>query len=721
MPELISGLPSTLRIPDPPFDQDLSDEPYESNLRYLEDVLGYIRVCLLRYALSGTPEALVDYRETQRLAEAFRAHIEERSRLSAQERVFLPLPFLFHSFQLNPAERFVVAFAFAVEMDDTLQAAASALAAQRGADRPADVAFALKVYYDREAVPLDCMESLRAQSALAAYFLAPDDGFGGIAKRPARLEARMVDFIFSASVRDFAAGSYTTIFYPEEPLPELLADREITGQMADYAAGVADRADAQSTKMLFFFHGQEGCGKKLQVKKYCQLKRFPVLFVDLKELVPEMEAENPAGADRRLAGTLCRETVLRRAAICFVNFQAVLEAKLLSRFLELLHGATRYVRTVFLLSEAEWKPRQRLAGCVFVPIALKELNPLERLGVWERQGAAYPLDPGLCLSDIANKFSFSIGQIGAALEAAAFFALWNKHERITEEDLYTGCYHQVDHKLSGIAQRIRPHYRWDDLILHESQKQIIKIACDQVRYRHTVYHEWGFDAKISYGRGVSILFNGPPGTGKTMAAEVMANDLHLELYKVDLSAIVSKYIGETEKNINTLFEQARKSDAILFFDEADALFAKRTEVKDSHDKNSNMETSFLLQRMEEYSGIIVLTTNYLNNFDAAFRRRIKLIVTFEMPNEANRKIIWQSVFPQGAPRSAQLDFDFLAQKFALSGSSIKTIALNASFIAASEGQEIDMSAIIRALQLEYIKNGLILRKDELAEYSTYMV
>ncbi|QZY57549.1 ATP-binding protein [Crassaminicella profunda] len=248
----------------------------------------------------------------------------------------------------------------------------------------------------------------------------------------------------------------------------------------------------------------------------------------------------------------------------------------------------------------------------------------------------------------------------------------------------------------------------------------MKNACNQVKYRHIVYQKWGYEQKLSYGKGLSILFTGPPGTGKTMASQVIANELYLEIYKVDLSQMVSKYIGETEKNLKELFDEAKKSNTILLFDEADALFGKRSEVKDSHDRYANVETSFLLQKMEEHTGITIMTTNYLENIDPAFMRRINYVIHFPFPSENYRKEIWMSIFPEKTPLKNNIDFDFLSNKFELSGGNIKNIAVSSAFLAAHKKEPIGMNHILYSIKHELRKQGKILLKEDFGEYDYFL-
>ena len=255
----------------------------------------------------------------------------------------------------------------------------------------------------------------------------------------------------------------------------------------------------------------------------------------------------------------------------------------------------------------------------------------------------------------------------------------------------------------------------------EAQKKLLRQACSQISCRCQVYETWGFQNKMAYGRGVSMLFLGPPGTGKTMAAQVIANELHLELYKADLSGVLSKYIGETQKNLKEIFDEVQKSKSILFFDEADVLFSRRVDVTDARDISANAQTAYLLQKMEEYDGITILATNLLQNFDDAYKRRMKYIIRFSLPQKEQRKELWRKVFPREMPLAEDVDMEYLASNFELSGASIKNIALNAAFLAASEGQITGMGQIMYALQQEYQKAGKILGKAELKEYAVYKI
>jgi len=278
--------------------------------------------------------------------------------------------------------------------------------------------------------------------------------------------------------------------------------------------------------------------------------------------------------------------------------------------------------------------------------------------------------------------------------------------------LWDVCRLMVRPRLDQLAQRIEPVPTWEDLVLPESQKQILREIAIHVRQRTQVYDGWGFAGKSQRGLGVSALFTGESGTGKTMASEVLANELRLDLYRIDLSQVVSKYIGETEKNLRQVFDAAEEGGAILLFDEADALFGKRSEVKDSHDRYANIEVSYLLQRMEAYRGLAILTTNMKSALDAAFLRRLRFVVQFPFPNSSQRQEIWQRIFPAGTPVQG-LDVTKLA-RLNVAGGNIRNIAMYAAFLAADARSPVTMGHLLGAARAEYGKLEKPLSAAEIA-------
>ena len=307
--------------------------------------------------------------------------------------------------------------------------------------------------------------------------------------------------------------------------------------------------------------------------------------------------------------------------------------------------------------------------------------------------------------DVAAKFRLSIGQIREAASVAALAAAARGAAEPTARDLDEGARQASSSRLGELAARLDPVHRWDDLVLPERQLSLLRSISSYLRHRDLVLQEWGYERTVARTQGLKAMFAGESGTGKTMAAQVLANELGLELYRVDLASVVSKYIGETEKNLDRIFAAAEGSNAILFFDEADALFGKRSGVSDAHDRYANIEVAYLLQKMEGYVGAVILATNFRSNIDDAFLRRLDFVIDFPFPEPDDRRRIWQLLLPAQAPVGDDVDLDFLATRFKLSGGGIRNCSLAAAFIAADEDGVIGMESLVRAVALEYGKLG----------------
>jgi hypothetical protein len=333
-------------------------------------------------------------------------------------------------------------------------------------------------------------------------------------------------------------------------------------------------------------------------------------------------------------------------------------------------------------------------------VTLEKPDAAAQLELWCRTLAnSAELAPEL--ENLVEQFSFGPSDIEAIATQAELRASVRQTDAVSAEDLRVSCREHGTATLDGLAQRLEPRHGWDDIILPRETRTQLEEVAGQVAQRAFVYGEWGFGAKLSRGRGISALFAGPSGTGKTMAAEVLATHLGLPIYRIDLSGVIDKYVGETEKNLSRVFEAAEQSGAILFFDEADALFGKRSEVKDSHDRYANIEINHLLQRMEDYRGLAILATNMKAHLDQAFLRRLRFVIDFPFPDLQERLAIWETAFPPNAAREG-LDLRALS-RLELTGASIKNIALNAAFLAAGKQTPITMGHVFRAAKREYSK------------------
>jgi SpoVK/Ycf46/Vps4 family AAA+-type ATPase len=446
----------------------------------------------------------------------------------------------------------------------------------------------------------------------------------------------------------------------------------------------------------------------------CSLLDVPLLYIDMDRM-PGAKI----GPDELLA-LIFREGLLQKASLYVHGFDSLLtdEKSNQSAYQSLLAECNDYPFWVFLTGEKEWYPGDLPGRLPCIQIELPSPSYLERKQLWEKYcGSYYSVAADVNLTDIAGKFRLSNRQIQDAMATASNLALWRDPEKgeVTNEDLYSACRKMSGKLLGTLAHRIQLKYGWEDIVLPDDQSEQLHEMCSYVDNHHTVYENWGFGRKLTSGQGLNALFAGPSGTGKTMAAGIIAHELKLDLYKIDLSAIVSKYIGETEKNLERIFQEGRASNAILFFDEADALFGKRSEVKDAHDRYANIEIAYLLQKMDEYEGMVILATNLRKNMDDAFARRMHYSVEFPSPGEAERLRIWKLIFPLQAPLSPDVDLDFMSL-FKITGGNIKNIAVHAAFLAVRDNSVIKMEHLIRATRREFQKTGRLCTEEDFAQY-----
>lgn len=523
------------------------------------------------------------------------------------------------------------------------------------------------------------------------------------------VDERITNYLLETNTIDAHLLPFAHLVYPTLKLQDVILTQEIKQLLTKLVTQYKGKA------LICHLHGIYGVGKQTTAEAVCSEFGVPMLYVDLNEMVlvdipPEL-----------LVPLIFREGILQNAALYLNGYDLLLrdEKVIKPAYKAVMKELENYPHLVFLGGEKNWQPRGRLEYKSFIDIELPVPSYLVRKQLWQQQwNGASALAGDVDLGDVANKFRFSGGQIRDAITTARNLARWRNpgNELVTKQDLYSACRKQSREILNTMAHKIQPKYDWDDIILPEDQMEQLREICSYVKHYSTVYGDWGFERKLSLGKGLNVLFAGPSGTGKTMAAEIIAHELGLELYKIDLSAIVSKYIGETEKNLDRIFQEGQTSNAILFFDEADALFGKRSEVRDSHDRYANIEIAYLLQKMDEYDGIVILATNLRKNMDEAFSRRMHFALEFPIPDENDRYRIWKSIFPPEVPLAKDVDIKFMARQFKITGGNIKNIALGAAFLAAEDGGCLNTENLVRATKREYQKMGKLCTEGEFARY-----
>jgi SpoVK/Ycf46/Vps4 family AAA+-type ATPase len=463
---------------------------------------------------------------------------------------------------------------------------------------------------------------------------------------------------------------------------------------------------------LCTLHGPDETGRRILAQEVCRRLNIPLIVIDASALqgVPKLDG---------LLRLLARDTALNGAALYWHSYENLLKEESPTA-----QEALRAVSTIlkeergfcFLSSTVPIPPLRMGSNRPEFVIKLDLLTYSERQRFWEMQLGAEAI--GLDLEGLSSRFRLTSGQIVAAVNTARALAAWRGETTPALLDLEEACRRHSNHRLSSLARKIVPNYRWGDIVLPQDQQNMLREICDNVRLRSVVLDKWGFDKKLSLGKGMNVILAGPSGTGKTMSAEIIASELSLDLFKIDLSTMVSKYIGETEKNLDRIFNEAGESNAILFFDEADAIFGKRSEVKDAHDRYANIETGYLLQKMEEYDGIVILATNLRKNIDEAFLRRMHFVIEYPFPDEDDRYEIWRRAFPKPVPMGDSVDLRFMAKQFKVAGGNIKNIALASAFLAAGEGAnaQVEMWHLIWATRREFQKLGKLCTESDFGPY-----
>ena len=526
-------------------------------------------------------------------------------------------------------------------------------------------------------------------------------------QRSLKIDDRIAAFLLQTPHLDECLLNWVELIAPASeqihaPLPEeivektlRLVENSLTGQEI-------------SARPLIHLYGRQGSGRRALAMMASRHAGLPLLIADARR-IPNSEMPEADYLWR-----LCREALLLPAMILVEHFDELLHENK-HRDLSSLIETSRYLSPItFLSGSGPWKPDSSEHFCLSLECPVPDATT--RIDFWrehlQNDGAEFAASD---LVELSSKFRFTAGQINQTVKTAQHRLYWESQSThgLTPTQINEAARIIATPSLTGLGRKIETHFTWDDIVLPESQLTQLKEIASHAKRAQVIFESWGFGRNYSYGRGIAALFEGQSGTGKTMAASIIGRALSLDVYQIDLSSVVSKYIGETEKNLSRIFAEAQDSNAVLFFDEADALFGKRSEVKDAHDRYANIETAYLLQRMEEYSGIVILATNMKQNLDEAFVRRMRFIIHFPFPNDDDRERIWQKVFPENAPMGDDVNFRWLSRKLKITGGNIKNISLRAAFLALEKNEPIGMNSLIEAARRENEKIGKV---DGLADF-----
>jgi len=533
--------------------------------------------------------------------------------------------------------------------------------------------------------------------------------------RPLRLEESIADYLLGEGRMDEKIAG---LVKPVTSAPLSSPQRELVDLLQHWILSEInrDQENGPRRRLSLNLFGRKGAGRKAVACALCERLGLQLFAFNWRRLPP-------AGPERQEIYRLMeRDAVLFQAAFFIDANEDDVPGNEAATFVEEI---IERLGAFFILGSRDRRHSDEGMICAQVPKpdagaryalwkdALSEPRESEFESKSESDSSGIS---GEYLQAVVQQFEFGSEEIALAARYAKDKARLSAGKNSAPDmgNIWQACRELAGQEMGELAQRVVPVATWDDIVLPEDALKQLKEIAAQVAGRQKVYEEWGFGKKLSKGKGINALFSGPSGTGKTMAAEVLANHLKLDLYRVDLAGVVSKYIGETEKNLRKVFDAAEESGAILFFDEADALFGKRSEVKDSHDRYANIEVNYLLQRMEDYRGLAILATNKKSALDQAFLRRLRFLVDLPFPDIRNRKMIWQKVFPEEASVD-EMEYDLLA-RMEISGGNIRNIALNAAFLAASESSPIGMSHVVPAARREYSKINKMITESEFGKY-----
>lgn len=521
-------------------------------------------------------------------------------------------------------------------------------------------------------------------------------------------DKRVIDFLFGKTPYRLDENyiRFFRMLTDDKELDPILANSKVLEAMElSYNEGVR----------IFSFFGDEGSGRKFFIKNFCKKNNISAITVDCKKLfVYDFRFVEKA------IWAVSRECILTNAC-CVLNELTYREEEK-DKFFGYMDLAFAKLKEkdimVFALSKEKINFKE-VTKEEFTQLELPTPSNNERLDCWKHYSQYFNLNKEIDLLEMTTKFLFTPGKVYDALKFAKSLSVMNQEEDITRADLFEGCNNQMSSELTQKATKVKAVFGFDDIVMNPDQREAITHAIEQMTFKKNVYEDWNYMKKYPYGRGLTVLLFGAPGTGKSMMAQVIAHELNLELYRVDISKVVDKYVGETEKSLSMIFREAKKCNVVLFFDECDTIFAKRSDDGGSNQSSNNNKTALLLQEMEAYDGVCVLATNYKHNIDPAFFRRMKYIVEFQFPDPDTREMLWRTTIPKTTPMADDVDIRFLAERFEFAGGNIKNCILNAAFLAAADGdgKEVHMKHYLEAIKYEYVKTGKVFTRADFEPYA----
>lgn len=635
-------------------------------------------------------------------------YLSDRADLSVKDGISLPLYELCRKLDFQPFTVFCFACGI-LASTQTDYAGVFQIINENGSLSAPTIESAAKVYYGRAFSITGaygdmsvCLEQLQPILALQVQEHMP---FSTLVSP----DKRMIDFLFGRTPLNLDENyiRFFRMLTNDEALDPIMANQRVLEAMEiSYGDGVR----------IFSYYGDEGSGRKFFIRQFCKKREMRAITVDCKKLF----VYDYSFVEQALWAA-ARECILCNACCCLDGLSFHEEEK--EKFFGYMDMAcsvlTRQGVLVFAVSKEQINMKEATSQ-EFTQLELPTPSNQERENCWNYFAKDYGLEQDVDLAEMATKFLFTPGKIKAALHQARSYASMDQNILIPRSTLFKGCNNQMSSELTQKATRVEAKFGFEDIVMNRDQRETLEHAIDQMNFRKQVYDNWNYTKKYPYGRGLSILLFGAPGTGKSMCAQVIAHELHLELYRVDLSKVIDKYVGETEKSISMIFREAKKCNVVLFFDECDTLFAKRSDDGGSNQSSNNNKTALLLQEVEAYDGVSVLATNYKHNIDPAFFRRMKYIVEFQFPDADTREMLWRTTIPKGTPLGEDVDIRFLAEKFEFVGGNIKNCILNAAFLAAADGdgKEVCMKHYLQAIRYEFVKTGKVFTRSDFEPYAS---